>query len=414
MPVHSTLGVNFFTRPKRNNPNKLDIYLRITVNKKRSEMSIKRDVDVKDWDILRVKAKETSDQLITLNSYMDDVKAEVLNAHKELHAERKVITAKAIKLRYMGEDEERMTLLELVKYHNDNMELSLKPGTMKNYYSTEKYIKAYLLDHYKSDDFFLVDLNYRFITEFEHYIRTYKPKKERKTCSINGTRKHLERLRKMVNLAVRMEWLPKDPFVNYKLKLERKERCYLTQRELDRIEETHFTSKGYERVRDCFLFACYTGLSYIDLKALRKDQLIPASNGRLWIYTKREKTNESVRVPLLPQALALIKKYTKDEELEVSGKLMPLYSNQKVNKYLKEITEVCQIHKHVTFHVARHTFATTVTLSNGVPIETVSKLLGHTQLQTTQIYARVLQKKVGDDMDALMRKMEARNTKESF
>ena len=414
MPVHSTLGVNFFTRPKRNNPNKLDIYLRITVNKKRSEMSIKRDVDVKDWDILRVKAKETSDQLITLNSYMDDVKAEVLNAHKELHAERKVITAKAIKLRYMGEDEERMTLLELVKYHNDNMELSLKPGTMKNYYSTEKYIKAYLLDHYKSDDFFLVDLNYRFITEFEHYIRTYKPKKKRKTCSINGTRKHLERLRKMVNLAVRMEWLPKDPFVNYKLKLERKERCYLTQRELDRIEETHFTSKGYERVRDCFLFACYTGLSYVDLKALRKDQLIPASNGRLWIYTKREKTNESVRVPLLPQALALIKKYTKDKELEVSGKLMPLYSNQKVNKYLKKITEVCQIHKNVTFHVARHTFATTVTLSNGVPIETVSKLLGHTQLQTTQIYARVLQKKVGDDMDALMRKMEARNTKESF
>ena len=111
---------------------------------------------------------------------------QVLNAHKELHAERKVITAKAIKLRYMGEDEERMTLLELVKYHNDNMELSLKPGTMKNYYSTEKYIKAYLLDHYKSDDFFLVDLNYRFITEFEHYIRTYKPKKERKTCSINN------------------------------------------------------------------------------------------------------------------------------------------------------------------------------------------------------------------------------------
>ena len=213
----------------------------------------------------------------------------------------------------------------------------------------------------------------------------------------------------MVNLAVRMEWLPKDPFVNYKLKLERKERCYLTQRELNRIEETHFTSKGYERVRDCFLFACYTGLSYVDLKALRKDQLIPASNGRLWIYTKREKTNESVRVPLLPQALALMKKYTKDEELEVSGKLMPLYSNQKVNKYLKKIIEVCQIHKHVTFHVARHTFATTVTLSNGVPIETVSKLLGHTQLQTTQIYARVLQKKVGDDMDALMRKLEARN-----
>ncbi|WP_290493552.1 site-specific integrase, partial [Leeuwenhoekiella sp. UBA4164] len=334
MPVKSTLGVTFFTRPKRNNLNKLDIYLRITVNKKRSEMSLKHDVDVKDWDAMRLRANETSENLIALNAYMDDVKAEVLNAHKELHAERKVITAKAIKLRYMGEDEERMTLLELVRYHNDNMNLSLKPGTMKNYYSTERYIKSFLLEHYKTDNFYLVDLNYRFITEFERYIRTYKPKKKRKTCSNNGTMKHLERLRKMVNLAVRMEWLPKDPFVNYKLKFERTERCFLTQRELDIIEATHFKSKGYERVRDCFLFACYTGLSYGDLKELRKNQLVLNANDRIWIYTKREKTNQSVKIPLLPKALALIEKYTNENELEISGKVMPVYSNQKINKYL--------------------------------------------------------------------------------
>lgn len=404
-----TLGVIFFTRPKRNNQNKLDIYLRITVNKKRVEMSLKRDIDLKDWDIFRVKAKETNDNLIQLNSYLDDVKAEVLNAHKDLHAERKVITAKAIKLRYLGEDEERMTLLQLVKYHNDHMALSLKPGTAKNYYSTEKYIKTFLTESLKVDDILLIDLNYRFITDLERYIRTYNPKKKRRICSNNGTMKHLERLIKMTNLAVKMEWLAKDPFQNFKQKMDRFERSYLSQRELDLIEDTKFNAPGYERVKDCFLFACYTGLSYIDLKELRRNQLVHGINGRMWVYTERAKTNESVKIPLLPKALEIAGKYAQEMELGPTDKLLPVYSNQKVNKYLKEITKACGIHKNISFHVARHTFATTVTLSNGVPIETVSKLLGHTQLRTTQIYARVLQKKVGDDMELLMERYEKKN-----
>ena len=214
--------------------------------------------------------------------------------------------------------------------------------------------------------------------------------------------KHLERLMKMVTLAVKMEWLDKDPFLNFKLKFDKSERDYLTERELDLIEATTFTQPGHEQVKDIFLFSCYTGLSYIDLKELRADQLVLGIDGNHWIYTKRAKTNEAVKIPLLPKALEIIEKYNDEMGKGSTFKLLPVYSNQKTNKYLKTIAGDCGIHKKITFHVARHTFATTVTLSHGVPIETVSKLLGHTQLRTTQIYARVLQKKIGEDMGHLM------------
>lgn len=264
-----------------------------------------------------------------------------------------------------------------------------------------------------NQDIFLKQLNYRFIVDFEQYLRNFKPKKKRKTCTTNGTMKHLERLKKMVNLAVRMEWLEKDPFQKFQLKYEKNERSFLTERELDLLEDTTFTALGIQRIKDIFLFACYTGLSYIDLKELSDRQLVKGINGHLWIYTKRAKTNEAVKIPLLPKAREILEKYAGEKERAITGKLLPVYSNQKTNAYLKEIAKACKIHKNITFHVARHTFATTVTLSNGVPIETVFKLLGHTKLSTTQIYARVLQKKVGDDMGHLMEHYEARNKERS-
>jgi len=411
MRTDSTLGVIFFTRKKRNDPEKLDIYVRITVNKERAEFSIKRDISVCNWDIFRCRAKETDQNLILLNTYLDDVYAEVLNAHKQLHSERKLITAKAIKLRYFGEDEERMTLMKAVEYHNSNINKSLRWGTLKNYFSTEKYLKQFLQERLKSNDIYLIQLNYKFIVNFENYIRTYRPRKARKICSNNGAMKHLERLMKITNLALKMEWLEKDPFRNFKLRYIRNERDYLTERELDLIEETSFMTLGLKRVKDVFLFSCYTGLSYIDIKELHPNQVLIGIDGNQMIHTKRIKTNESVKIPLLPRAKEILNKYK--EEMELTGKLLPVYSNQKTNKNLKEIAKACGIHKNITFHVARHTFATTVTLSNGVPIETVSKLLGHTKLSTTQIYARVLQKKVGEDMQNLMNLFEAKKRQRS-
>jgi len=404
MRTDSTLGVIFFTRRKRSNREKLDIYVRITVNKQRAEFSIKRDISVCNWDIFRCRAKEIDHNHILLNTYLDDVHAEVLNAHKQLHAERKVITAKGIKLRYFGEDEQRMTLMKAVEYHNQNINNELRAGTLKNYFSTENYLRQFLQEKHKTNDIYLIQLNYRFIVNFEHYIRTYKSKKKRRTCTNNGVMKHMSRLMKIVNMSIRMEWLEKDPFKNYKLRFVKNERDYLTERELDLFEGTSFMTIGLQIVKDIFLFSCYTGLSYIDIKELNPNQILVGIDGNKWIYTKRTKTNEQLKIPLLPKAKEILEKYK--NEIVASDKLLPVYSNQKMNKNLKEIAKVCGIYKNITFHVARHTFATTVTLSNGVPIETVSKLLGHTKLTTTQIYARVLQKKVGEDMQNLMNLFE--------
>ncbi|CAM4364960.1 site-specific integrase [Gillisia hiemivivida] len=205
-----------------------------------------------------------------------------------------------------------------------------------------------------------------------------------------------------MNLSIRLEWLVKNPFDNFQFRFEKNERQYLSKRELQLVETTEFTNSSLQKVKDVFIFSCYTGLSYIDLKELTIHQIIKGIDGSNWIYTKREKTDETVKVPLLSQAQNIMDRYgdsIKDEFL------FPVFSNQKVNKYLKEIMLQLKIRKNITFHSARHTFATTVTLSNGVPIETVSKLLGHTKLSTTQIYARVLEGKLSEDMLLLKEKL---------
>ncbi|WP_338193659.1 site-specific integrase [Flagellimonas marinaquae] len=403
MRTDSTLGINFFVRKKRNDPNMYDIYLRVTVKKMRAEVSLKRCIKVCNWDKKRGKAFPRNKTLEDLNAYLDTVYGEILNVHRELHMERKLITAKSIKARYVGEDEMNHTLLELFDYHNRNMVNALKPGTMKNYYSTEKYLKSFITAKLKTNDVLLGELKHKFILDFENYIRTYKPKKNRKTCSNNGTMKHLERLMKVTKLGVRLEWMDKDPFRNFKLRFDKFDRKYLTQREINLIEDTTFRSIGKERVKDVFLFSCYTGLTFMDIKLLTKDNVSRGIDGNYWIYTKRIKTDEPLKIPMLPRAVEIMKKYESTPQAGIG--LLPVYSNQKTNAYLKEIIKACGIYKNISFHTARHTFATTVTLSNGVPIETVSKMLGHTKLSTTQIYARVLENKIGEDMQHLMDKM---------
>ncbi len=409
MRNNSTLKVLIFTRDHTNNPENLTIYARITVNKKRAEISLKRYTSVNEWDENRGRVNGTSQKARLLNSYLDEVYVQIMDAHKQLLSKGKVITAQAIKARFLGQDDQNKTLKELIGYHNTTQVTVLRSGTMKNYYSTERYLIKFLDDKLKLPDIYLKQLDYRFIVDFEYYLRTYQPKKARKTCSNNGAMKHLERLMKMVNMAVRLEWIEKDPFRNYKLKFHKTERSYLTERELRLIEETTFKGTGYEKVKNVFLFSCYTGLSYIDVKELKTHQLVLGIDGNYWIHTKREKTNETVKIPLLPKAEGIIEKYKEDSQKDIIGKLLPVYSNQKTNIYLKVIAKACGIHKHITFHTARHTFATTVTLSNGVPIETVSKMLGHTKLTTTQIYARVLERKVGEDMQNLIAHLETQN-----
>ncbi|MGB5819705.1 MAG: site-specific integrase [Saonia sp.] len=414
MLENSRLSINFFTRKHQKESENLIIYARITTHGKRAEFSLNRDLKANLWDKNRKRDKGFSKYVLSLNKYLDQVFTQLYEAHRQLLEEGKTITSATVKARYLGEDEEEgKTLLDLITYHNTTMHTSLKAGTMKNYYITERCIKRFLKDEYNIEDIPLKKLDYRFIIDFEQYVRRYKPS-TRTGCTNNGAMKHMERLKKMSRLAVRLEWLEKDPFVNYKLKFKKTERQFLTKRELKLIEETTFKVPSYEKIKDLFIFACYTGLSYIDVKELKADHLVIGLDGNDWLYTKRTKTDEPLKIPLLPKAKEIIEKYKDEPNILANGRLLPIYSNHMINRTLKDISGACGIHKNLTFHVARHTFSTAITLSNGVPIETVSKLLGHTKLSTTQIYAKVIEKKVGEDMQNLMETMKLKESKESY
>src|SRR5690606_17723331 len=257
-------------------------------------------------------------------------------------------------------------------------------------------------------------LNYEFVTDFEHFLRNYKDSRKKLMLTNNGVMKHLERFKKLINLAVKLEWMQNNPFNQFQLKYHKYDRAYLSERELELLEETEFKSERLQRVKDCFVFSCYTGLSYVDVKELTEDNIVKGIDNNYWIYTKREKTDERVKVPLLPKAIEIIEKYRRLQEKDFMDFLLPVCSNQKTNKYLKEIVASCGIHKNVTFHVARHTFATTVMLSNGVPIETVSKLLGHSKLTTTQLYARVVETKIGEDIGNLLERFREKESRKSL
>lgn len=400
MPNFTTFSVLFFTRKVNRNSQNLSIYARITVNGKCSEMSLQRKTFVNEWDSSKGRLKGTTPRIKKLNGYLDQVYSKLLDTHKNLLDKDPLISAAKIKASYLGLDEDHKTIKDIVAYHNEKMKDTLKWGTLKNYHTTAKYLEEFLKKKKNTDNIYLKHINYQFVTEFEMFVRSYRAKKDRKTCGTNGTMKHLERLKKLLNLAIKLEWLEKNPFRNYTFKFEKNDRQFLTERELHILEESVFTSASLERVKDMFLFSCYSGLSYIDLKKLTTDQIIKGIDNRDWIYTKREKTQQSVKIPLLLPALEIIKMYQDQGPKEIK-EVFPVISNQKINKYLKDIMDSIGIRKKITFHSARHTFATVITLSNGVPIETVSKLLGHTKISTTQIYARVLENKLSSDINIL-------------
>ena len=259
----------------------------------------------------------------------------------------------------------------------------------------------FVLKEYKTSDIYLRELNYSFLVQFDNFLRGYKLSRNKKRIGNNTIIKHMQRLRKMVTMAFHMEWIERDPFVKYKPTFIKKEREFLSKKELESIQDYNTDIERLNLVKDLFIFSSYTGIAYVDIMKLTKDNIVLGIDGDKWIITKRQKTNTPVKIPILDQAQYLIDKHKNNERAAVNGTILPSLSNQKLNSYLKEIADACKIKKNLTFHMARHTFATTVTLTNGVPIETVSKILGHTKIATTQIYARVIERKVSDDMNAL-------------
>lgn len=394
----STFSILFWVNLSRSKNGKARIYARITVNGKRSTVSLNKKVLISNWDAHKNRARGSSQQARILNSYLDETHSHIFKCYRELKIEQKIITAQTVKSRYLGNDEDNYSLMDIIKYHNQDMDGKLKWGTHKNYYTTQKYISKFIIKRYKTSDVYLKALDFDFIIKFEKFLRGYIPKDHQKKMDNNTVMKHIERLRKQIHLAIKLGWISQDPFINFKSKYIRNEREFLSKTELERIEQKQFDIERLALVKDLFIFSCYTSLSYIDVINLNFSNIQKGIDDDLWIYYKREKTSKTIKIPLLPKALEMIEKYYPYKFSNSQDKIFPKISNQKLNSYLKEIADLCSIHKNITFHMARHTFATTVTLSNGLPIETVSKLLGHSKISTTQIYARIIDSKISKDM----------------
>jgi len=397
----NTFTVLFWVKTEKGTTEGGIIYARITVNQKRVLVSLKRKISLESWDSSRKRAKGHSIEARQLNQYLDLVQSRFFQCYQELTSKGKLITAKLVKAIFLGDDENSKTLQELIGYHSRKIESTLASGTIRNFGITEGYINKFLNKEKNTSDVYLKELDYKFLCDFENFLQEYYPKKHPRAMSHNTVMKHIQRLRKVVTMAYHLEWIDKDPFRRWKTTFEKREREFLSANELSNMETYEFPIERLDRVRDLFVFSCYTGISYVDVMALSLDNISMGIDGNNWIFTKRQKTKTPIKIPLLDPALELIKKYANHPVTQITGSLLPEITNEKLNVYLKEVAILCGIKKNLTFHMARHTFATTVTLNNGVPIETVSKLLGHTKIATTQIYARVLENKLSKDMNDL-------------
>lgn len=407
MRTSTTFSILFWIYATRAKNNQTDIYARITVNGKRVNISLKKKVDVNSWDVKRQKVKGNGTNAREINLYLDEVKSTIFQCYRDLKLENRVLSPQLIKARFLGEDKEIYSLINIIDYHNETMANKLSPKTLCHYRTSQKYILEYISKKYKSSDVYLQDLDYAFVLGFESFLRSYQPKHYQGEIGNNAVMKHIQRLRKMITLAYHLEWIERDPFVKFKPTLEKREREFLTDIELKSIENLSPSIERLLVVKDLFIFSCYTGISYGDIMKLTPDHILKGVDGNNWIMANRNKTGVPFKIPLLPAVELLINKYKEHPRTQFLGNLMPSISNQRLNSYLKEIADLCFIKKNLTFHMARHTFATTITLSNGVPIETVSKLLGHTKIATTQIYARVIERKVSEDMEKLKIKLKS-------
>lgn len=402
--MKNTFSVLFY--PKRNDANKhgeVPLYLRITVNGQRCELSTQRKVNLSKWDSTKELLQGKTAATRELNIHLGNIRTKLFKLYDKLQEDNRDVTAALLKETYLGKKKPEKMLLELFQEHNDQVDKLIgkdfSAGTAERYKTAKKHVSDYIKRTYKKNDIPVKDVNHKFITGFEYYLKTVRK------CSHNTAIKYVVNFKKIIRIAYANDWITKDPFVNWKVRLKKVEREFLSTDEIQQLLNTEFRTPRLEHVRDIFVFCCFTGLAYADVKKLNKNDINKGIDGEYWINTARTKTKSKANIPILPTAQMILDKY-EDSPYLINDRVLPVLTNQKMNAYLKEIADLSGIKKNLTTHLARHTFATTVTLLNGVSIESVSKMLGHRNLRTTQHYAKILNRRVSEDMQILKLKLE--------
>ena len=377
--------------------------MRITIAGKRESVHTGVSVHEKSWDSEKSRVRGNSDEAFSQNNLLATLKAKATEIYSASLKKEKSVTSAMVRAQLTTQDEGAETLISLIRKHNEYVKkkvgVELAKSTLVKYETLRLKVEGYVGNAYKKNDILLSDLNNAFLVGFELYLKTDGGIKH------NTTIKYIQFLKRVLNYGISIDWLKNDPFRAFGCSFEVVNRGYLSSAELKAIEAKVFTTQRLTQVRDIFMFSCYTGLAYADVKKLTAKEIVTGVDGELWIQTFRTKTKTRVPIPLLPQALDILSRYDQWRIDNSKAVMLPVVTNQKMNAYLKEIAALCDIDKNLTFHLARHTFATTITLSNGVPIETVSKLLGHTNIKTTQIYSKVVDTKISNDMLVLRGKL---------
>lgn len=392
----------YLKQPKDKNASLYPIYIRVTVDGQRVEFATKRESEPSKWNKVAERQQGTSEKVRILNAYLDGLVTKVYAYQNELLQNNIPLSAKALKNMISGKENKSRMLVPIFEQHNKELEILVgkeySPATLTRYKTTLQHVVEFMQKKYGIDDINIKMLSHSFIADFNFFLHTERH------CNNNSAVKYIKNVRKIIRICLSNGWLEKDPFIQFKQKVKEVERVFLSEEELLSVSQKEFAIERINQVKDLFLFSCYTGLAYVDAKNLTKENIVIGIDGNYWIHTHRKKTDTPSHIPLLPPAVAIIEKYKQHPASVNKSFLLPLLSNQKMNAYLKEIADLCGIKKELTFHIARHTFATTVTLTNNVPLESVSKMLGHKSIRTTQHYAKILDKKVSNDMQALREK----------
>ena len=396
----ASFGVLFFIKRATKHKNgKLPVYARITINGLRAEFVVQASVDELLWDNKLGKVNGTSKQAKEVNSFLETVKVNIVLKKRELEETGQQITALQLRTAFSGIDLAEHTIMGVFKEHNEMVKglvnKDFAPGTLERYNTCYKHVEDFIKLKYKRSDMCLFEINPMFIRNFEYYLKTTR------NCSNNTTIKYIKNFKKIIRIAMANGWMKEDPFRNIKYHLDDVDMAYLTEEELKLLMNKHFEIERLQLVRDTYVFCCFTGLAFVDVASLKYTD-IEDKSGKLWIKKKRQKTKNWCTIPLLEPAIQLMNKYKENPRCIANGYVLPVLSNQKMNAYLKEIADLCGINKNLSTHTARHTFATTVTLANQVSMEVVSKMLGHSSINMTKKYARVVDDLVSRDMQKLI------------
>ena len=401
--MSSTFKILFYIRRNYlNRDKKAPIMIRVTIDGKMVQFNSKLDIEPQCWNSKKQRADGSGKQVKMFNTLLENIKYTLQHHFHEIACEE-APTPEKVRDSFLGVAEKENTLMSLFGRHLDNLKNIVGKGMAQSTYDkydiTYRRLKEFMKSRYNLSDIPLRDIKNIFVVDFENYlIQTHDYGK-------NTRAKFLQRFHSVILIARRNNWIKTDPFDHFVIGSQKVDRGYLTQAEVDAIWNKQFSVARLEKARDAFIFACYTGLAYVDVCHLKKANIVTI-NGEKWIRTRRQKTDTLVEVPLLKIPESIIEKYR--GYVLPDDALIPISSNQKVNAYLKEIADLCGIQKNLTYHLARHTFATTITLSKGVSMESVSKMLGHTKITTTQIYARILNSKVKEEMKLVETALENR------